>query len=86
MSSTTAGLIEVIFPSHTLAVDVMGPFPASHGHRIITSVINCLSKFVVLVPTLSHYAAQALLSHIVSYVDVPTSIPSDRDVEITGSI
>ena len=65
------GQIESVSPWDMLSVDVMGPFKSSRkGERYILSLIDCFSKYLILVPLRDHTAAtvsRALYERVLGY-------------------
>ena len=84
------GQIEFAFPWDMLSVDVMGPFISSKkGERYILSIIDCFSKYLILVPLRDHTAptvSKALYERVVGYFGCPRKILLDRGAEFTGRI
>ena len=73
-----------------VSVDVMGPFISSkRGERCILSIIDCFSKYLILVPLRDHTApsvSKALYERVVGYFGCPRKILSDRGTEFTERI
>ena len=69
-------------PWDMLSVDVMGPFIGSkRGERYILSVIDCFSKYLILVPLRDHTApsvSKALYERVIGYFGCPRKFLSDR--------
>ena len=84
------GQIESASPWDILSVDVMGPFVSSRkGERYILSIIDCFSKYLILVPLKDHTTStvsRALYERVVGYFGCPRKILSDRGTEFTGRI
>ena len=84
------GQIESAFLWDILSVDVMGPFVGSRKReRYILSIIDCFSKYLILVPLKDHTASavsRALYERVVGYFGCPRIILSDRGTEFTGRI
>ena len=84
------GQIESASPWDMLSVDVMGPFISSKkGKLYILSIIDCFSKYLILVPLRDHTAptvSRALYERVVGYFGYPRKILSDRGTEFTGRI
>ena len=83
------GAIRTHRPWQTLAVDVVGPFPASQGMRFIFTAIDCFSRYCILMPVKDHTAttvAHLLYERIIAYFGVPEVIHSDRGCEFTGTL
>ena len=52
------GQIEFASPWDILSIDVMGPFMSSkRGERCILSIIDCFTKYLILVPLKDHTAS-----------------------------
>ena len=68
----------------------MGPFVARQkGERYILSIINCFSRYLILVPLRDHTAttvSRALYERVVGYFGCPWKILLDRGAEFTGRI
>ena len=73
-----------------LSIDVMGPFIGSKkGERYILSIIDCFSKYLILVPLRDHSApsvSKALYERVIGYFECPRRILSDWGTEFTGRI
>ena len=84
------GQIESTSPRDMLSVDIMGPFISSkRDERYILSIIDCFSKYLILVPLRDHTApsvSKALHEHVVGYFRCPWKILLDRGPEFTGRI
>ena len=65
------GQIESTSPWDMLSIDVMGPFIGSKkGERYILSIIDCFSKYLILVPLRDHAASsvsKALYERVIGY-------------------
>ena len=68
----------------------MGPFVSSRrGERYILSIIDCFTKYLILVPLKDHTAStvsKALYERVIEYFGCPRKILSDRGTEFTGRI
>ena len=54
------GQIESTSPWDILSIDVMGPFVSSRkGERYILSIIDCFTKYLILVPLKDHTASSS---------------------------
>ena len=86
----TKGKIESTSPWDVLSIDIMGPFVAGRkGERYILSIIDCFSRYLILVPLHDHTAttvSRALYEHVIGYFGCPRRILSDRGTEFTGRI
>ena len=84
------GKIESTSPWDVLSIDVMGPFVAGQkGERYILSIIDCFSRYLILVPLRDHTAttvSRALYERVIGYFGCPRKILSDRGTEFTGCI
>ena len=84
------GQIESTSPWDMLSVDEMGPFIGSkRGKRYILSVVDCFSKYHILVPLRDHTApsvSKALFECVIGYFGCPRKILLDRGTEFTGKI
>ena len=82
------GKIESDSPWDVLSIDVMGPFVAGRkGEQCILSVIDCFSRYLMLVPLRDHTAttvSRALFERVIGYFGCPQRILSDRGTEFTG--
>ena len=82
------GQIESTSPWDILSTDVMGHFVSSRkGERYILSIIDCFSKYLILVPLRDHTAStvsMALYEQVVGYFGCPRKLLSDRGTEFTG--
>ena len=38
------------YPWHTVSVDLQGPFPSSYGYRYVMVVIDCFTRWCILIP------------------------------------
>ena len=76
------GQIESASPWDILSIDVMGPFISSKKKgRYILSIIDCFSKYPILVPLRDHTAltvSRALYERVVGYFGCQRKILSDR--------
>ena len=68
----------------------MGPFVAGRkGERYILSIIDCFSRYLILVPLHDHTAmtvSRALYERVIGYFGCPREILSNRGTEFTGRI
>ena len=84
------GKIESISPWDVISIDVMGPFLQERkGKRFILSVIDCFSRYLILIPLKDHNAttvSQGLFKRVVAYFGCPRKILSDRGTEFTGRV
>ena len=86
----TQGHIESTSPCDILSIDVVGPFVSSkRGERYILSIIDCFTKYLILVPLKDHTAStvsKALFERVIGYFGCRRKILSDRGTEFTGRI
>ena len=65
-----------------------GPFVAwRKGERYILSVIDCFSRYLILIPIKDHNATTvslALFERVIGYFGCPLKILSDRGAKFTG--
>ena len=84
------GQIQCTSPWNILSIDVLGPFVSSRRvERYILSIIDCFTKYLILVPLKDHTAStvsKALYERVVGYFGCPRKILSDRGAEFTGGI
>ena len=77
-------------PWDMLSVDVVGPLPRTRqGQRFILSIIDCFSKYVILVPIADHTAetvSRTIYERVVGYFGAPSRILSDRGGEFRSQI
>ena len=62
-------------------IDFMGPFPSSCGNKYILLVVDCISKWVEAIPTVTCDAKvvlKFLLKHIFLRFGTPREIVSDE--------
>ena len=68
----------------------MGPFISGRkGERFILSVIDCFSRYLILIPIKDHSAttvSQTLYERVIGYFGCPRKILSDRGTEFTGPV
>ena len=73
-----------------ISIDVMGPFVARRkGERYSLSVIDCFSRYLILIPIKDHDAttvSQALFESVIGYFGWSQKILSDRRTEFTGRV
>ena len=81
------GQIESTSPWDILSIDVVGPFVSSKkGERYILSIIDCFSKYLILVPLKDHTTStvsKALYERVTGYFGCPRKILSDRCTKFT---
>ena len=85
----TTGTIQSKGPWDTLSVDIVGPLPADRRHEFIIVLVDCFSRYTVLVPASNHTAdtvSEALLHHVVPYFGTPRRLLSDRGREFVGEV
>ena len=85
-----AGHINSERPWDLLSVDIVGPLPRTkEGYRFILSIIDCFSRFTILVPLKEHTAttvSKALYEYVIGYFGVPKGILSDRGGEFCSQV
>ncbi|KAJ9509188.1 hypothetical protein QJQ45_001677 [Haematococcus lacustris] len=72
-----------------VSMDFIGPLPATpHGHTMIFTVVDKLSKMIHLIPTTTTATAQdtarLFFDHIFKHHGLPEAIISDRDPKFTS--
>ncbi|KAJ9516246.1 hypothetical protein QJQ45_001132 [Haematococcus lacustris] len=72
-----------------VSMDFIGPLPATpHGHTMIFTVVDKLSKMIHLIPTTTtattHDTARLFFDHIFKHHGLPEAIISDRDPKFTS--
>ena len=84
------GKIEPSSPWDALNIDIMGPFVAGRqGERYTLSIIDCLSRYLILVPFHDHTATtvnRALYELMIEYFGCPKKILSDRGTEFPSRL
>ena len=68
------GTIQSPSPWDTLSVDIVGPLPADHRHEFLIVLVDCYSRYTILVPASNHMAStvsDALLRHVIPYFGTP---------------
>ena len=77
-------------PWDMLSVDIVGPLPRTKdGYRFVLSVMDCFSRYVILIPLWQHTAeavSRALYENVIAYFGVPQCILSDRGAEFRGMV
>ena len=71
-----------------LSVDIVGPLPADRRHEFLIVLVDCYSRYVILVPASNHTTStvsDALLRHVVPYFGTPRLL-SDRGREFVGEV
>ena len=85
-----SGHINSLKPWDTLCVDIVGPLPRTHkGERFILSVMDCFTRYLILIPMKNHNAetvSRAIYERVIAYFGVPANILSDRGAEFTGRV
>ena len=84
------GKIESSSPWNVLSIDIMGPFVAvRRGERYILSIIDCFSRYLILVPLHDHTATTvscALYERVIGYFGCPKKILSDQGTEFASRL
>ena len=77
-------------PWDLLSVDIVGPLPRTkEGRRFILTIIDCFSRYTILVPLKDHTAVtvgKALYENVIGYFGVPRGILSDRGAEFRSQV
>ena len=78
------------FPFQKVFVDVTGPLPKTrNGNRYVLGIIDCFSKWIVLVPLKSESAVEigrVLFKNWIAIFGAPECIHSDRGANFTGDV
>ena len=85
----TTGAIQSQGPWDLLSTDIVGPLPADHRQEFLIVLVDCYSRYTILVPSGNHTAnkvSEALLRHVVPYFGTPRRLLSDRGREFVGEI
>ena len=85
----TAGTIMLAGPWDTLIVDTVGPLLTDWRTEYIITVIDCYSKYAILIPSKDHteqMVSNTLLDRVIPYLGVPRRLLSDRGREFTGQV
>ena len=84
------GQIESRSPWNILSIDIMGPLQRGrNGERFIMTIVDCFSKYTILVPIRDHTAttvSRILYERVVAYFGLPDRILTDRGTEFTGNV
>ena len=73
-------------PWDTLSVNIVGPLPADRRMAYPITLLDCYSKYTILIPSKDHKAetvSNALLDRVASYFGVPQRLLLDREQEFT---
>ena len=76
-------------PWDTLSVDIVGPLPADRRQEFLIVLVDCYSRYTILVPSSNHTAStasEALFWHVVLYFGTPRRLLSDRSREFVGDV
>ena len=85
----TPGSIQSSGPWDTLSVDIVGPLPADRRHEFLIVLVDCYSRYTILVPASNHTAntvSDGLLRHVVPYFSSPRRLLSDQGREFVGEV
>ena len=85
----TTGAIQSRRPWDTLSVDIVGPLPADHRQEFLIVIVDCYSRYTILVPSSNHTTStvsEALLRHVVPHFGTPRRLLSDRGREFVGDV
>ena len=84
------GHINSTGPWSLLSIDIVGPLPRSRqGYRYVMTIVDCYSRFTILVPLKDHTAttvSQVLYERVIGYYGVPKGILTDRGGEFRSQI
>ena len=84
------GHINSTGPWSLLSIDIVGPLPKSRqGDRFVMTIIDCYSRFTILVPLKDHSAttvSQVLYERVVGYYGAPKGILTDRGGEFRSQV
>ena len=73
----------------TLSIDIVGPLPVDHRQEFLIVLVDCYSKYTILVPSSNHTSntvSEALLRHVIPYFGTPRQLLSDRGREFISDI
>ena len=80
---------EVVGPNHTVSIDINGPHPKSMGYEYILTMVDCFTRWLVLVPLRSINAAavaDACFHHWIKHHSCPTRILTDQGAQFEGQM
>ena len=83
------GTIQSQGPWDTLSIDIVGPLPPDRCHEFLIVLVDCLSKYTILVPSSNHTTStvsEALMLHVIPFFGTPRRLLSDRGREFISSI
>ena len=83
------GAIQSRGPWDMLSVDIVGPLPADNRQEFLIVLVNCYSRYTILVPSSNHTAStvsEALLRHVVPYFGIPRRLLLDCGREFVGDV
>ena len=84
------GHINSAGPWELLSIDIVGPLPRSkQGQRFVLTVVDCYSRFTILIPLKDHSAttvSQALYERVIGYHGAPRGILTDRGGEFRSRV
>ena len=85
----TTGAIQSQGPWDMLSMDIVGPLPADHRQEFLIVLVDCYSRYTILVPASNHTAStvsEAFLWHVAPYFGTPCRLLSDRGLEFMGDV
>ena len=85
----TTGTIQSQGPWDTLLIDLVGPLPPDHCHKLLIVFVDCYSKYTILIPSSNHTAntvSEALMRHVIPYFGTPRRLLSDCGLEFISAI
>ena len=85
----TTDTIQSHGPWDTLSVDIVGHLPTDHRHEFLIVLVDCYSRYTILVPASNHTAntvSDAILRHVVPHYGTPRRLLSDLGREFVGEV
>ena len=85
----TTGTIQSQGPWDTLSIDIVGPLPPDHRHEFLIVLVDCFSKYTILISSSNHTAntvSEALMRHVIPYFGTPRRLLSDCGREFISAI
>ena len=76
-------------PFHTLSIDICGPFPYHKGYRYCLTIVDCFSRWPILLPVKSKSAldvASAIVQFVIYDHGCPRRILTDQGGEFENEI
>ena len=80
---------DIRFPWEMVSIDIMGPMPPSKNKQYILTMVDCFTRFCILVPLKSRTAtvvADAMFVHLVCTFSVPRAILTDQGPEFESGL